>query len=158
VGGPGFQAFSRGSLTGRNPTIDSPFYHLPSWLAVVPLGGVVGVVEPTGMVGPGGVVVTAPPPPPPPQLAAHTVIRKIAVIRANVAVNIEIPFYTALLESLSHTRRLLATTATLPNHLLSNQCWDLSAGRSYYRGQQDVRNAVPSARPFKVSGRRSFIR
>src|SRR5258708_6212958 len=78
------------------------------------------------MATPGGVVVTAPLPPPPPQLAAHTVIKKIAVIRANVAVNIEIPIYTALLELLSHTRRLLATTDTLPDHLLSNRSVGIS--------------------------------
>jgi hypothetical protein len=37
-----------------------------------------------------------PPPPPPPQLAAHRVIRRIAPMRAKVAVNIEIPILTAL--------------------------------------------------------------
>lgn len=78
---------------------------LPSHrLADVPLGGVVGVVAPAGMVTPGGVVETvlplaAPPPPPPPQLAAHTAIKKIAVIRENVAVVIEMPIYTALLKN-----------------------------------------------------------
>jgi hypothetical protein len=78
----------------------------------------------------GGLEVPAPvllafPPPPPPQLAAHRAIKRIVVIRANAAVNIEVPIFTALLQLLSHNRRLLATIAMLPNRVLSNQSFNV---------------------------------
>jgi hypothetical protein len=93
---------------------------LPSHkLAVVPLGGAVGVVEWLPIATPGGGgELPAPllppfPPPPPPQLAADKAIKKIVVMRTNAAVNIEIPIFTALLERLSHTRRPLATAGRM---------------------------------------------
>jgi hypothetical protein len=77
----------------------------------------------------GGLELPAPvllafPPPPPPQLAAHRAIKRIVVIR-NAAVNIEVPIFTALLQLLSHNRRLLATIAMLPNRVLSNQSFNV---------------------------------
>jgi len=77
---------------------------LPSQrVAVVALGAPLGVLALVGVAAMDGVsgVLTAPPLPapplpPPPQPAAHTVIRMIAVIRVHAAVNIDIPYCSAL--------------------------------------------------------------